>query len=527
MWGKAFIHQHALSICLGVILLGTAIVAVGVVLAPSIFYDHFVWQHLYGPLALDTHQCRSSAEAACAGLGPAGVIATDGFTFVGLLVFGVVLALLLYGLYAGIVKEHGLAADGWFLTALLPWIFFGATARVLEDANVFCRPGTNCDPSPIAYAFVTPVIYVQVAAYVIAAMLLGVLLQKRRLDNARRLTGIASAALVAGLLAYAGIVMTWGAGISAFPPVWCVALAVVLAIGVFHWRATRGLASVNVTLFALGIPFAAGSLYLIARWLSGDVWAPQAWNGRLFVPAAIFILVTASLVAAGVYAFARYAGKAAWPARHGLAALRVPQSVARALGATGGVALALALVVSTGFSGLASAGRLAPALALLGLVLLGVFALLHVGKTAVKRPEVFLIYALALSVALVFAHVVDGFATWFAHDDPFGFGIPPYSEKHPVGDVLLGFWGGFPFLAAKLVMTFVVVWLLAREAGAGSGTIEWGEQTVPRSRARWADGSMTATTTRTTSIAGLVMISIFVIGMAPGLRDVLRIAMGV
>src|SRR5581483_6389330 len=105
-----------------------------------------------------------------------------------------------------------------------------------------------------------------------------------------------------------------------------------------------------------------------------------------------------------------------------------------------------------------------------------------------------LAFALGLNAALVFGHMIDGISTWVALKDPLGFGIPPYSEKHPFSDFLLRYLGGFLYPLAKLLMILVVVWLLDRET-----------------EGKEEDRNM----------VGLVKMAIFVLGFAPGLRDLL------
>ena len=54
-------------------------------------------------------------------------------------------------------------------------------------------------------------------------------------------------------------------------------------------------------------------------------------------------------------------------------------------------------------------------------------------------------------------------ATWVALNDPFGFGIPQYSEKHPFSEILLRYWNGFMFPFAKVLLVLIVVWVLDRD----------------------------------------------------------------
>jgi len=503
---RPWFERHALWLALGGLALAAGLVAVAVQVDPVRFYDHFVWEDLYGPLVVDAHQCRSSVDAACATLGPAGVPAKDGYTITSELTYGVVLAALLYGIYMGLFRRYRIQADGAFVAALMPWILLGPTGRVLEDANVFCHAGTDCDPNPWAFLFISPVIYVMIALFVIGAMLLGLLVERTSWSPARK-AALVAAPLGAGLAALAYYAFVAPGTFTALPPFLWIAAACVASVALVHWRAKEGQASMNTVVFALGLPFAAGTLWLIVRWLLGGVWSQGAWNGQLYLVAALFVLLAAASVALAVVLVARLLGGSDALARWASVATRVPEAWEKRLGWIGLVAVALAALMAgilpnlaAFFDGVPRQDVLIPTLGLGGALVLVVFALLHVGRETGKRPRAILAFALGLNAALVFGHMIDGISTWVALKDPLGFGIPPYSEKHPFSDFLLRYLGGFLYPLAKLLMILVVVWLLDRET-----------------EGKEEDRNM----------VGLVKMAIFVLGFAPGLRDLLRLAMGV
>lgn len=508
---RAKVEHNALWISLGALALAGLVVAAGIQVAPETFYDKFWWEDIYGPLVVDARQCRTAA--ACPGLeGPENVVVKDGYTVTSELTYGVVLAVLLYGIYVGLFRRFRIVADGWFVLGLMPWIMLGPLARVLEDANVFCQAGTDCEPGVFAYLFISPVIYVHIALYVIPALLLGVYLRERRHKDPRLLTGIVASVLGMGVAAYAFIGSQYGAMFHALPPLWFVALVAAAGAALFHWRARQELASVNLTTFVLGLPYALGCIWLIGRWLAGDVWSRAAWNGQMFLVAGAFILSMAALVAALVYALSRWLGRSRFADRWGAIASRVPAKTEKTLGQLGAAALVAGLLLAGILPGLApmvqqvpSRETLVPLLTLGGAALLLAFALSHVGREHARHPGALLLFTVGINVALVFAHMVDGLATWVALNDPVGFGIPAYSEKHPFSDFLLRYWDGFLFPFTKLMMVFVVAWMLDRE-----------------SRDAPADASLDSR-----NMVGLVKMAIFVLGFAPGLRDVLRLTMGV
>lgn len=508
---RAKLEHNALWVSLGALALAGAIVAAGIQVAPETFYDRFWWEDIYGPLVVDARQCRTAA--ACPGLeGPADVAVKDGYTVTSELTYGVVLATLLYGIYVGLFRRFRIVADGWFVLGLMPWILLGPLARVLEDANVFCKPGTDCDPGVFAYVFISPVIYLHIAAYVIPALLLGVFIRERRHKEPRLLTALVGAVLGMGVAAFAYVGANYAGQFSALPPLWLILLSAAASLALFHWRARQGRASVNLTTFVLGVPFAAGSIFLITRWLAGDVWSPAAWNDQFFLLAGAFVLAMSALVAAVVYGASRWlvhsGGGAAW----GRLASRVPERVQRGLGVYGGIALVAGLLLAGILPALTPLVQRVPArelvipgLMLGGFLALVVFAFLHVGRDECRHPGTLLLFSAGINVALVFAHMVDGLATWVALEDPIGFGIPQYGEKHPFSEFLLRYWDGFLFPFTKLVMVLVVAWMLDRESRDATD----------------------AASLDSRNMVGLVKMAIFVLGFAPGLRSLLRLTMGV
>lgn len=420
----------ALAIALPVV-----VIAIGAQVAPGLFVDRFLWQDLWGPLWADAHQCGSTASCPTPAPNPGGVTAKEGYTITSELTYGVILAAALYGIWNGLLKRYHVRMDGWWVAALLPFILLGPTARTLEDANVFI--GSNGEPGVFAYVFISPIIYMHVAVYTVAFLAIGILVQRAApVADRRLLVGAIAAVAATGALLYAFIGVSYPTGFSAYAPWWAYAIAAAAGVAFFAWRASKGAATVNATLFSLGLPLVAPPIWLIATWLRGSIWAPEAWNQEIFLRAGAAML-------------------------------------AFALVATAAVAL-LAFVLSRKLTG--------------------------------KARENALLYAGGLNLALVFGHALDAFATWIALLDPLGFDLPRYAEKHPFSDFLLqlgaGTWfHGLAFPIAKLAMIALVIWILDREF----------KEENPGDR----------------ELVGLIKMAIFVLGFAPGTRDLLRVTMGV
>lgn len=419
------------------IALPIAVVVVGALVAPDLFVDRFLWQDLWGPLWADAHQCGSTASCGATAPNPGGVTAKEGYTITSELVYGIVLAAALYGIWNGILKRYRVKMDGWWVASLLPFILLGPTARTLEDANAFI--GEGGEPGVFAYLFISPIIYMHVAVYTVAALAIGVLVSRAAPHADRNLlVGAIAAVAATGALLYAFVGASYASGFGAFAPWWVYAIAAAAGVAFFAWRVSKGAAAatVNATLFSLGLPLIAPPLWLIATWLSGSIWSEEAWNQALF-PLAGLAMIAFALAAVAVVAL-------------------------------------LAFALSRRLQGRARDG-----------------VLLYLG---------------GLNLALVFGHALDAFATWIALLDPLRMDLPSYAEKHPFSDFLLQIGAGTPFAGlgfpvAKLTMIVIVIWILDREFKEESA----GDR----------------------ELVGLIKMAIFVLGFAPGLRDLLRVTMGV
>jgi uncharacterized membrane protein len=146
----------------------------------------------------------------------------------------------------------------------------------------------------------------------------------------------------------------------------------------------------------------------------------------------------------------------------------------------------------------------------LGLPLLCVLLVFALGKLGPRFDPRLAAYAVALNLGLLYGHMLDGFASFIAIcSNPrgacsgasvFGLDLPSYGEKHPVSNALLGLGNGWVFPAIKLVLVLVIIWVL---------DVEYRKDLE-----------------KEPNLAGLVKMAILVLGLAPGLRDYLRLAMG-
>ncbi|HWG91947.1 MAG TPA: DUF63 family protein [Candidatus Thermoplasmatota archaeon] len=440
---KRFYHKHSTLVWTLAVLLPVATLAVGLVVAKPVFYDHFIWEDIWGPTISDANQWRgaclqpdgSHVEAVTASNGrdlfcrtEGAVLANEGYTITSEITYGLVLAAALYAIYRQIFLRYRVPVDGWFVLGLLPYILLGPFGRVLEDANVFIDAETGLPVEPFAYMFISPWIYMSIAVFTIMGLLLGIFLARRRETLPAHLAAATMGAYLALLVS--GYALLYNRKLDEFGalprPAW-VAGASLLALVAYYLYTRRKGTSLNLTLFTAGVPLATPALVLVGRWIfTQDRWpAPEAWRGATYVNAGLVMLGIAAAITVAVYLL---------------------------------------------------------------------------GKLLTRKFEWAQPYTNLFNLALVFGHMMDGFATYLAIKDPLNLGLGGYGEKHPVSNVLLDYLGGALFPLVKFLMIITVIYLMDREFQK--------DQETDR------------------NLVGLVKMAIFVLGFAPGLRDVLRVMMG-
>jgi uncharacterized membrane protein len=116
-----------------------------------------------------------------------------------------------------------------------------------------------------------------------------------------------------------------------------------------------------------------------------------------------------------------------------------------------------------------------------------------------KNKEKFVVYKNPLNLAMLFGHLIDGITSYIIIKDPFMMGLH-YSEKHPASNFLLETWGPlFPIIKFLLIIFVIYVFdILYKDELKNHMTL-----------------------------VNLLKIGILIIGFSPGVRDLLRVTMGV
>lgn len=214
-------QKHKTFIYLSIPLLIIIAIIVGYIVAPSLVYDQWIWKYYWGPVVADATPNSMTATYH-------SIQAEEGYTLLSEITYGIILIAALFVIYK-LLKKLEITIDWRFCLALMPYILFGPATRTLEDTNYFNEP--------FVYWFISPLIYLQIAAYALLFLLLGYYLEQKY--NKRKLT-------------------------------------------------------VNTVVFLGGAILLLPSLYLIARWILGDQWSASA--GVRFDVFAIVIGLVALIV---------------------------------------------------------------------------------------------------------------------------------------------------------------------------------------------------------------------------------------
>lgn len=205
--------RRSRGLWIAAVVLPVAVVAVGSLVRPDIFYDRFFWKYLFGPVVADS-------QGGVAEL-PSGVTATPGYTPVSSAVYAYYLLLAVVG-SVHLLDRFEVGDTKSFFYALLPYGFLGGALRVVEDTG-------SLEP-PVSYFFISPVIYVTMFVFTLVTFLVAVYAEREGVVEgyAKPVAGAGAAALVAALLylAYFGSVGE-GAEVTLWLPVAVVGMATV------------------------------------------------------------------------------------------------------------------------------------------------------------------------------------------------------------------------------------------------------------------------------------------------------------
>ena len=110
------------------------------------------------------------------------------------------------------------------------------------------------------------------------------------------------------------------------------------------------------------------------------------------------------------------------------------------------------------------------------------------------------IYSNPLNLAMIAGHMIDGITSYISIYDPLNMGLGGYREIHPASDIIMKIWPPL-FPIVKFILIISIIYLF--DIYYKEDLKEYGK------------------------LINILKIGIFILGFAPGLRDLLRVVLGV
>ena len=117
-----------------------------------------------------------------------------------------------------------------------------------------------------------------------------------------------------------------------------------------------------------------------------------------------------------------------------------------------------------------------------------------------RKNDRLVVYTLPLNLSMLAGHLIDGITSYVSIYDPLQMGLPSYIEKHPASNSLMEAWPPL-FPIVKFLLIILVIYVF--------------------------DVFYKKELERYSRFVNLLKIGIFILGVSPGLRDLLRVTMGV
>jgi uncharacterized membrane protein len=138
-------------------------------------------------------------------------------------------------------------------------------------------------------------------------------------------------------------------------------------------------------------------------------------------------------------------------------------------------------------------------LLVIGLVFL-ITAAVYVTAWVYRKHDSLIVYTYPLNLSMLAGHLIDGITSYMSIYDPLMLGLPSYIEKHPASNGLMELWPPL-FPIVKFLLIIIVIYVF---------DILYKKELEKYAR-----------------LVNLLKIGILILGISPGLRDLLRVTMGV
>ena len=136
---------------------------------------------------------------------------------------------------------------------------------------------------------------------------------------------------------------------------------------------------------------------------------------------------------------------------------------------------------------------------ILGLVVL-IVGMVYLVARIYRKNEQIVVYKNPLNLSMLAGHLIDGITSYVSIYDPLQMGLPFYIEKHPASNTLMELWPPL-FPLVKFLLIMLVIYLF---------DVVYRKELEKYSR-----------------LVTLLKIGILILGVSPGIRDLLRVTMGV
>lgn len=267
------------------IVLPVFILVVGVLAAPRVFWDGFLYPYFWAPIEADANNVGGAAESY-------NIFDTAAYALI------LVPAILL--IYR-VLERLKVKVDSRFILMLTPFLVLGGAARALEDSNYFRQP--------LSFAFISPIIYIAEGLLVLALVVASWWVAR---VAAARGTAWGGAAWSAAFAPGAGALLYF----HVFDPRWVTAplpLPIVLAAlacaylgGLVFVNAPRG-PSANGLVALAGVLLLSLAAYLVARWIMLGGWFVGASPAAATHLAEVPVIVGLAAAATGATLFGMWA----------------------------------------------------------------------------------------------------------------------------------------------------------------------------------------------------------------------------
>lgn len=392
-----------------------------------------------------------------------GLIRDEGYNVVDTITYGIILALSVYGIY-NLLKMLNIEINLKFFICILPFILLGSSTRALEDAELF--------KVPLKYLFISPIIYILIGITVIIILILGSFIENKAKKNKKNGLVLFAISYFSLFGIYLGFFFLLNREFSYLPnPIIVFAISLIIFIGII--------------LYKYGFNFFKKKNEQKKEKLEDKTFDKRKLISN-FLSKTEYISVKTVLFSFGLFFIVlSFYFIFLWQIQSSEITSWI-DFYENTISEKNGLPIENVQI------------NLKPNvfLLILGLTILSTLIVFAIFKFLSKKKPFFLPFLFGINLILFFAHFLDASATFVGID------FYNYTEKHVLPSFLIGIVNSAGIMyVLKFLVVFLVVYLI---------DIEY-KNDLEKDKL----------------LTGLVKLCIFILGLAPGIRDMLRLGMGV